>query len=221
MAEQQVAQPQVREVRSHQQAALEDVFFGQSVILWARWSVILAGAVLVLWTSTTVQQLTQTFPFFLVLMAMNFFLHGRYVMGSPLNRSVVIAASVADLLLITAIVVFWPGSVGLKNQFFVLYYPVVFAFALVFPRTIEAAYTVIAILAYATACFVLGTVSFAGGAMDLKVLLMRLIVIAAMGFLGNYYFRIQRDRLRRATQGTPSALDELKASLQRTAHVSS
>ncbi len=207
-------QKQVREVRSHEQAALEDVFFGQSVILWARWSVILAGAVLVLWTSTTVDQLTRTFPFFLILMAMNFFLHGRYVMGSPLNRAVVVAASVADLVLITAIVVFWPGHVGLSNQFFVLYYPVVFAFALVFPRLIEAAYTVLAMLAYATACFVLGTVSFANGALDLKVLLMRLIVIAAMGFLGNYYFRIQRDRLRRVSQGTPSALEELKGRLQ-------
>jgi hypothetical protein len=29
---------------------------------------------------------------------------------------------------------------------------------------------------------------------------MRLIVIAAMGFLGNYYFRIQRDRLARASE---------------------
>jgi hypothetical protein len=195
----------VKEVRTHEQAALEDIFFGQSVILWARWSVILAGAVLVLWTSTTVAQLTRTFPFFLVLMAMNFFLHGRYVMGSPLNRAVVVAASVADLVLITAIVVFWPGPVGLNNQFFVLYYPVVFAFALVFPRAIEAGYTVLAMVAYAAACFALGTVSFAGGALDLKVLLMRLIVIAAMGFLGNFYFRIQRDRLRRATQGAPSA----------------
>ena len=204
----------LKEVRSHEQAALEDVFFGQSVILWARWSVILAGAVLVLWTSTTVAQLTRTFPFFLVLMAMNFFLHGRYVMGRPLNRTVVIAASVADLVLITAIVVFWPGAVGLNNQFFVLYYPVVFAFALVFPRAIEAAYTVIAMLAYATACFVLGgTALFANGAVDLKTLLMRLIVMAAMGFLGNYYFRIQRDRLRRVSQGTPSALEELKARL--------
>jgi len=204
----------LKEVRSHEQAALEDVFFGQSVILWARWSVILAGAVLVLWTSTTVAQLTRTFPFFLVLMAMNFFLHGRYVMGRPLNRTVVIAASVADLVLITAIVVFWPGAVGLNNQFFVLYYPVVFAFALVFPRAIEAAYTVIAMLAYATACFVLGgTALFANGAVDLKTLFMRLIVMAAMGFLGNYYFRIQRDRLRRVSQGTPSALEELKGRL--------
>jgi hypothetical protein len=205
---------QVKEVRSHEQAALEDIFFGQSVILWARWSVILAGAVLVLWTSSTVDQLTRTFPFFLALMAMNFFLHGRYVMGRPLNRTVVVAASIADLVLITAIVVFWPGPIGLNNQFFVLYYPVVFAFALVFPRAIEAAYTVLAIVAYATVCIALGTVSFANGALDLKVLLMRLIVIAAMGFLGNYYFRIQRDRLRRVSQGKPSALAELQGKLQ-------
>jgi hypothetical protein len=206
--------PLVKEVRSQEQAALEDVFFGQSVILWARWSVILAGAVLVLWTSTTVDQLTRTFPFFLALMAMNFFLHGRYVMGSPLNRTVVVAASLADLVLITAIVDFWPGPVGLNNQFFVLYYPVVFAFALVFPRAIEAGYTALAILAYATACFVTGTVSLANGANDLKTLLMRVIVIAAMGFLGNYYFRIQRERLRRASQGKPSALAELQGRLE-------
>src|SRR5437588_12461244 len=132
----------VREVRSAKQAEQEDLFFGQTVILWARWSVIVAGIVLVLWTSTDVSLLTRTMPFFLVLMAVNFFLHGRYVMGSPLNRVVVIVASVIDLVLITAIVVLWPGSHGLHNQFYVLYFPVVFAYALVFTRRIEAAYTV-------------------------------------------------------------------------------
>jgi len=171
----------VREVRTAAQANLEDVFFGQTVILWARWSVIVAGIVLVLWTSTTITHLTETVPFFLALMAMNFFLHGRYVMGSPLNRTVVVAASVADLVLITAIVVFWPGATGLNNQFFVLYYPVVFAFALVFPRVIEAAYTVLAIVAYAAVCLILsGPALFADGAVNLKTLMMRLIVMAAM-----------------------------------------
>ena len=88
-------------------------------------------------------------------------------------------------------------------------------------ETIDSKVFIVVIVLSVLAIFVLGTVSFANGALDLKVLLMRLIVIAAMGFLGNYYFRIQRDRLRRASQGTPSALDELKASLQRTAHVRS
>lgn len=197
--------PNVREVRTPEQANQEDIFFGQTVIVWARWSVIVAGIVLVLWTSTNVSLLTQTMPFFLVLMAVNFFLHGRYVMGSPLNRTVVMVASVIDLILITAIVVLWPGSHGLNNQFFVLYFPVVFAFALVFTRKIEAAYTGLAMLAYAAGCIIVGTVHLDGGNED-KVLVMRLIVIAAMGFLGNYYFRIQRDRLARASRGDTAGL---------------
>ncbi len=188
----------VREVRTAKQAEQEDLFFGQTVILWARWSVIVAGIVLVLWTSTNVALLTQTMPFFLVLMAVNFFLHGRYVMGSPLNRVAVTVASVVDLILITAIVVLWPGSHGLQNQFFVLYFPVVFAFALVFTRRIEIVYTGLAMLAYAGASLLTGTVPLDFGSDD-KVLVMRLIVIAAMGFLGNYYFRIQRDRLARVS----------------------
>jgi hypothetical protein len=192
---------EIREVRTAAQAEQEDVFFGQTVIVWARWSVIVAGIALVLWTSTDIALLTRTMPFFLVLMAVNFFIHGRYVMGSPLNRTVVTAASIVDLVLITAIVVFWPGSHGLNNQFFVLYFPVVFAFALVFTRRIEVVYTVLAMLAYAGACILTGTVGFDLGSSD-KVLVMRLIVIASLGFLGNYYFRIQRDRLARASRGS-------------------
>ena len=203
----------MREVRTAAQANLEDVFFGQTVILWARWSVIVAGIVLVLWTSTTISHLTQTVPFFLALMAMNFFLHGRYVMGSPLNRVAVMVASFVDLVLITAIVALWPGSHGLNNQFFVLYFPVVFAFALVFTRRIEATYTVLAMLAYIAACVFTGTVPFDLSYPD-KVLVMRLIVIAAMGFLGNYYFRIQRDRLARASRGSSSGEDDLVSTLR-------
>ena len=205
---------QMKEVRTADQAAAEDIFFGQTVILWARWSVIVAGIVLVLWTSGTVEQLTRTIPFFLALMAMNFFLHGRFVMGSPLNWTVVIASSIVDLVMISAIVGLWPGGQdGLKSPFFVLYYPVVFAFALVLPRTIEAAYTVFAILVYTAVCFFTGTMSLGNGAEDYKQLVMRLIVMAAMGFLGNYYFRIQRDRLRRATAGGPSPLKDLQQKL--------
>ena len=188
--------PNIREVRTAAQTSQEDVFFGQTVIVWARWSVIVAGIVLVLWTSTSISHLTQTVPFFLALMAVNFFLHGRYVMGSPLNRTMVTAASVIDLVLITAIILLWPGAHGLQNDFFVLYFPVVFAFALVFTRRVEAVYTVLAMAAYACACLFTGTVS--GFGTDAKVLVMRLIVIATMGFLGNYYFRIQRDRLAKA-----------------------
>jgi len=196
--------PDIREVRSVDQADQEDLFFGQTVLLWARWSVIVAGIVLVLWTSNSIAYLSATVPFFLALMAVNFFLHGRYVTGNPLNRTVVMVASAIDLILITAIVTFWPGQHGLHNQFFVLYLPVVFAFALVFTRRIEIAYTGLAMLAYALACIFTGTVPPDLGNDD-KTLVMRLIIIATMGFLGNYYFRIQRLRLAKATQGDASS----------------
>lgn len=195
---------ETREIRSRAQAEQEDVFFGQAVIVWARWAVIVAGIVLVLWTSTDVALLTRTMPFFLVLMAINFFFHGRYVMASPLNRTVVMVASIVDLVLITAIVVFWPNAAGFHNQFFVLYFPVVFAFALVFTRRIEVVYTVLACVAYVGACLLTATLNLADGA-DMKTLVMRLIVIASMGFLGNYYFRIQRDRLAKAARSLQTA----------------
>ena len=195
---------ETREVRSPKQAEQEDVFFGQTVIVWARWAVIVAGIVLVLWTSTDVALLTRTMPFFLVLMAINFFFHGRYVMGSPLNRTVVTVASIVDLVLITAIVVFWPNAEGFNNQFYVLYFPVVFAFALVFTRRIEAVYTMLACTAYAGACLLTGTLGIADGG-GMKTLVMRLIVIASMGFLGNFYFRIQRDRLAKPARSLQTA----------------
>jgi hypothetical protein len=122
-------------------------------------------------------------------------------------------ASVVDLVLITAIVVFWPGSSGAANQFFVLYFPVVFAFALVFTRRVEVAYTALAMVAYTGACLFTGSARFDLGPVD-KTIVMRLIVIAAMGFLGNYYFRIQRDRLARATGGGAPALGTMRANLQ-------
>jgi hypothetical protein len=59
-------------------------------------------------------------------------------------------------------------------------------------------------LAYAVACILTGTVPFDLGSDD-KVLVMRLIVIATMGFLGNYYFRIQRIRLAKASHGDSSS----------------
>jgi hypothetical protein len=65
-------------------------------------------------------------------------------------------------------------------------------------------YTGLAMLAYALACILTFTVALNIGS-DLKTLVMRLIIIATMGFLGNYYFRIQRIRLAKATKGDTSS----------------
>lgn len=186
-------------IRGAAREAAEDIFFGQIVIIWARWFVVLAATVLTLWTSTSSDQLTGRILPIVGLVAMNFFLHGRILMELPANQRLVIAASLIDLLLITGIVLTW-GEIGLTSPFFVLYYPVIFAFALVFPPRITAAWTAAALIAYAGSCL-LADNSFVGEPELLKQLVMRLITIAAMGGLGTYYWRIQRDRRRRVTAG--------------------
>jgi hypothetical protein len=195
-------------LRSTAQEAAEDIFFGQSVMIWARWFVILAGAVLTLWTADTIAEITVNTLFIVVLMAMNFFLHGRYLTERPANRTLLLAISLLDLAAITAIVGAWQDQVGLQSQFFVFYYPVVLAFAFVMPPRLTVGYTAAALAAYAAACLLAAGVP---GTSELKLLVMRLITLASMGGLGTYYWRIQRKR-RRESRGA-TALEKLEAQL--------
>jgi hypothetical protein len=174
--------------------AAEDVFFGQVVMIWARWAMIAAAAVLFLWNTGDVGSLTQRVLLLAGLMAVNFFLHGRYLMEQPANRALILLASLVDVALIAGAVALWGGF---GSQLFVLLYPVVFAFALVFPPRFAAALTVLAagLYAGAVALFDLG---WAADVQQVKTLLVRLLALGAVGGLGTYYWRIQRDRRRAA-----------------------
>ncbi|MEP7190740.1 MAG: hypothetical protein ABI901_16235, partial [Roseiflexaceae bacterium] len=196
-------------LRGAAQEAAEDVFFGQAVIIWARWFIILTGAMMTLWTATTVAEITINTLLIVILMGMNFFLHGRYLMERPANRMLLIAIGLVDLLVISGITLAWPGQVGQHSDFFVFYYPIVLAFAFVLTPRLTVAYTALALLAYGAVCLYAGADT---GALDPKLLVMRMITLAAMGGLGTYYWRIQRRR-RRAARGHASALDDLQARL--------
>jgi hypothetical protein len=174
--------------------AAEDVFFGQVVMIWARWAMIAAAAVLFLWNTGDVGSLTQRVLLLAGLMAVNFFLHGRYLMEQPANRVLILLASLADVALIAAAVALWGGF---GSQLFVLLYPVVFAFALVLPPRFAAALTVLAAGLYAGAVG-LFDLSWAADVQQVKTLLVRLLALGAVGGLGTYYWRIQRDRRRAA-----------------------
>ena len=184
-------------VRTADREAAEDVFFGQVVIIWARWFLIVAGAVLALWTTHDSTALAVAVLPIVALMAMNFYLHGRYLMERPSNRTQITAASVLDLALITALVILWHDDRavgnGLANPFFIFYYPVLLAFAFVVPRRLTLLYTGLVVGIYAAACL-----PYLHGVVDAKVLALRLVTLAAMGGLGTFYWRIQRDRRRAA-----------------------
>jgi hypothetical protein len=185
------------ELRSPRQEAAEDIFFGQLVIIWARWFVILTGAILALWAASSISELTVASLLIVALMAVNFFVHGRYLMEKPINRTLTGLVSLIDLTIITLIVLAWRGQTGLDSPFFIFYYPVLAAFAFVFTPGFTFVYTVLALISYAGAAFVADP-GFFLELRDLELLISRLITLAAMGGLGTYYWRIQRDRRRLA-----------------------
>lgn len=194
----------MKELRSQAQEAAEDIFFGQGVIIWARWFVILAGAILALWSASDISELTGSILLVVALMAVNFFVHGRYLMERPVNRSLLAGLSLVDLVIITLIVLAWQGQVGIASPFFIFFYPVLLGFAFVFPPAFTIAYTVIALAAYAGAVL-LTDPGVLLSSTELEVMATRLITLAATGGLGTYYWRIQRQRRRLAAGNGPAS----------------
>ena len=182
---------------SKAQEAAEDIFFGQITIIWARWFLIAAGAIIALLSTVNMFQLTITILTVIVLMSINFAMHGRYLTGKPANTILLLATNLADTLIITFLVLTWNEASGLNSHFFVLYYPMLFAFALVFPPTIAILYTVLTLILYTTACLVTTDPQLIFSITGFELLAMRLITLGAMGGLGTYYYRRQREALRK------------------------
>lgn len=172
---------------SGRQQAAQDLFWGQLATLFARWAIVLGGAVLVLARATTTEQLAIGIVPVVLLLVLNFYLHGRYLLERPANASLTLLATGLDLGLLVALFLVGPGAGGSTSPLFVLLYPLVFGVGLVFvPRT-SWAYTLGAVGVYAA------LVIMAGGS-DPKTLVVRLITLGAMGGLGSLYWRIVRSR---------------------------
>ena len=192
----------MNDTRSIKQETAEDIFFGQVVMNWARWFLIAGALILVVWKAADTNELIVGTLAVVALMAVNFYLHGRHLAQRPANPSLITIASLMDLAVITLVVLIWPEPEqrGLGSPFFVMYYPLVLAFAFVMRPSLTVVYTAVALSAYTGASLLAGTDQF-----DLETLVARLIALGAMGGLGTYYWRIQRDRLGRATEG-PAAV---------------
>ena len=238
----------MQEVRSIPQEAAEDVFFGQVVMIWARWFLIAAGVLLTLWVTSEAGTLAFAIMPVVALVAVNFYLHGRYLTERPANPALITVVGLVDLAIITTAVLIWPGGKGIFSPFFVLYFPVIMAFAFVMPRKATVVFTTLAVAAYVGASLfaevayppqhlypalydgakaqvvaasavpigaevapaiaakadteasraVRNVTLLSGHVRTVKGLVMRLITLVAMGALGSYYWRIQRDRRRSA-----------------------
>jgi len=184
--------------KSKTQEAAEDVFFGQIVIIWARWFLIAAGAVISLWSANEVDQLILAILTLTVLMGTNFFVHGRYMTGKPVNKFLLLVANLMDVTIITLLVALWNGQMGLESDFFILYYPILLAWALVFPPAITILFSLVTLVIYAAVCLLaMDPLVMFDNLAGLQMLTSRLITLGAMAGLGTYYYRRQRDSLRK------------------------
>jgi len=178
------------------QEEAEDIFFGQITIIWARWFLIAAGALIALLSTHSMSELTVAILTVIVLMAINFSMHGRYLTGKPANVTLLLLTNLIDILIITFLVFAWSGRTGLDSNFFILYYPMLFAFALVFPPGMAILYTLITLLLYGVGCLFTTPPQLMTSIAGFELLSMRLITLGAMGGLGAYYYRRQRAALR-------------------------
>lgn len=172
--------------------AAEDIYFGQIVIIWARWFVILAATVLALWSSDTTGNLARRAFMVIGLMGINFFLHGRSLMERPANLRLLLATGLADIAIIGLMVAFW-GDHGVESQLYVLYYPILFSCALVFVPRLSAFLGAFTVASYAAICL-LADPDIVTNTADAKAVAIRVITLAATAALGAYYWRIQRRR---------------------------
>ena len=187
----------MREIRTVAQEAAEDIYFGQLVMIWARWFLIAAGVILALWNGDDSAEAVLAIVPVVGLVGLNFYLHGRYLAQRPANPLLITLASLLDIGVITVVVVVWSGQTGLVSPFFTLYYPVLLAFAFVMPARSTAVYTAATLAAYVGAVLVVQLVVLDSASMDVdevKRLVVRLITLASMGGLGAYYWRGQRSR---------------------------
>ena len=120
---------------SSQREEIQDVWYGQVVTFVARWFLIGAGLVLTFWRSQTVGEAITPTYLLVGLIGVNFLLHGRFLTGSPMRRETVLAGCVIDVAIISLVILTsrWNAASGIDNPFYIFYYPVILAFALVFP----------------------------------------------------------------------------------------
>lgn len=186
---------------------IEDIFYGQITIIGARWFLIGGMLLLTLWGAQTVRDVQLKILPIIALIALNFYVHGRYMMERPAGAALIYISSLVDLLIISVIIFLGlpRGQVGLDNPFFIFYYPAVLAFALVFAREIAAIGILLTCIVYVAICVSAGL----GAGDGVYALVIRLVTLVTTGVVGTLYWRIQRERRQRAREVPGALLKEL------------
>lgn len=160
-----------------------DLIYGQPVIIAMRWVMVVSGLILILWNPDPLSIMRVQIVVIMLLALANFYLHSQLLMKRPVLDQVVYLASAVDLILITLLVAIGNGH---ESRLFTYYYPAILSFAVVFPATMTVTYVGSTVVVY-------GLIALISGGAPL-VILARVAILAAVGFCGNLYLRIERNR---------------------------
>jgi hypothetical protein len=181
----------------------DDLVFGQTVLVWARWILIGTGLVLSFWTPTDLLTLQIQLAAIIALAFGNFYLHVQLLRGHPAIDNVVYAASIGDLCVVTALVLVQGGY---PSPVFVFYFAAVVGISVAFPTVLTAAYTAIVVGVYGVICFATAPSD------ELPAVFTRLLMIAAIAVCGNLFARNESHRRQDAIRIHQELQDEVAES---------
>ncbi|HLZ70728.1 MAG TPA: ATP-binding protein [Dehalococcoidia bacterium] len=140
--------------------------------------------------------------------ALNAWLHLALKRGRPVGLGLAVLVSVYDAAAITAAIVL---ADGFTSSAYILYYPALLAFALVFPGRWGVLYGATTAAAYfVVSCLARGTFH-PGSVTDQKTMELRLATMAASVLIANLIVRLERERRERAVAAETERREQVLA----------
>ncbi|HET7338591.1 MAG TPA: hypothetical protein VFK22_03515 [Candidatus Dormibacteraeota bacterium] len=179
----------------------EDLAYGQTVLVWARWILIGTGLLLSFWSPKDLMTLQVQLAAIIALAFGNFYLHVQLLRGHPALDNVVYAASLADITVVTALVLVQNGY---PSPVFIFYFAAIVGISVAFPTWMTAGYSALVIGAYGLICASTAPVE------DMPAVFTRLLMIAAVALCGNLFARSEAKRRADAIRIHNEMLDEVE-----------
>lgn len=192
-------EPQIHKVPS----GSSELAYGQSVIVTARWILVVTGLFLIMWNPDPLNNLRIQVLIVIILALMNFYLQAQILTRQKTLAPVVYLASVVDFIVITMLV--WLNG-GFDSNTYIFYFPAILAISVAFETAVTISFVGSAGAIYFLLCLGTGWVD-----PDLfPVVFARVLMMVAIAFCGNLYWHLERKRRIAAQTAHEQLLHEIR-----------
>ncbi len=181
-----------------------ELAYGQSVIVTARWILVVTGLFLIFWNPDPLSNLRIQVVIVIVLALMNFYLQAQILTGKKTLTPVVYAASAVDFIVITLLVML---NSGFDSNTYIFFFPAILAISVAFETAVTIGFVGSAAGIYTLICLATGAMTDD----NLPALIARVLMMTAIAFCGSLYWHIERNR----RQAAREAHEQLLAEVQR------